>query len=61
MNIVTAKVPCSVCGKDYDATVIDWHIGYPHVCGDCLREIVSKWEREMTASIDKKIEDALLG
>lgn len=46
INIYTVKMPCSICGKDFDANVINGHITYPHICNDCIKEILVEYEKE---------------
>ena len=43
MTYGTEKVHCGICGKEYDAMVLDGHISYPHICNDCMRDIVNEW------------------
>ena len=43
---VYAQIPCSLCGKEHDAMVIDGHISQPHVCGYCFRKLAEEWRKE---------------
>ena len=45
MNIVECKVkvPCAICGKEYEATAYNGHLTYPHICKPCAKDIVNKW------------------
>ena len=40
IDIYKVKIPCSLCGAEYDANVINGHIGYPHICDNCIMTMV---------------------
>ena len=39
------KIPCSICGKEYEQTAYNGHLSYPHICGSCIRDIVNEWAK----------------
>lgn len=46
VNIYKVQIPCSICGKEYDANCINGHITYPHICNACIKEILLEYEKE---------------
>lgn len=46
IRIGYVDINCGVCGNPYEAMVIDGHITYPHICDNCIRDIIKEWDEQ---------------
>lgn len=45
INMIPVQIPCEFCGELHEEYAIDGHICVPHLCSDCWRKVIEKWNQ----------------
>lgn len=55
MDVLYGKIkrPCAICGCQYETLVVDNHITYPNICGDCTKKILLEAVKEKEKENDE--------
>lgn len=51
--ITKVRVPCVICGNEYEELVIGGHLDHCHICEECFRELMAEFKNCGTNGVDE--------